>query len=86
VPGQGVTGTDYDKHGGIATVDMTRESKPMGSGPARGWTAKSGSISFSRTVLFAGGGVVEMEMQPGPAVGPVHISGTWNAEQPCTVT
>lgn len=85
VPGTGVTGTSYDKHGGTATVDMSGGLKAA-SRSTMGWTAKSGAITFDSTVIYAGGGTVDMEMQPGGGgAGPVHISGTWNAEQPCTV-
>lgn len=90
VPGKGVYGTYVDQHGGKADVILSGGLK-AGLRATMGWTAGTGNVTFNpedqnpiSASALVGGGTVDMEMKPGPGAGPVHISGTWHAEQPCT--
>ncbi len=88
VPGRGLfAGPAGAPRGGTAEIKMY--GGPKGASTTLGWTAESGTITFSTEADLqhpAGGGTVDMQMKGGAATAPIHISGTWHAEQPCATS
>ena len=87
VPGRGFfpdPNQPAQPRGGTADIKMYAGTK--GAATTLGWTAESGTITFNTELdpqHPAGGGTVDMQMGGGAANAPIHISGTWHAEQPC---